>query len=272
MTGTPGGFITSLRVESSGGGHEYLTIWIRGANVGTLCVGQRDGARLAELLRIAEHRQGEAELGKGERRVTWRGSVGELITDLRDLLPVAKLVELGEELGHVLDRMLNPDPPGAERVGKRLPECPNPACINARLLARGAPGYRRSFHRMDGKLLDAREIFRKLRRLGAAVPMALAADIELWLSSPLPFKWPPPAQPTDDEVLAMEREVLAKPPQDVPRDPHTMAMWREQQAAAAVIIDDPPPRHGVELTPEGQARLEAWAAEHCGSDERAEAD
>jgi len=263
MSNQAAAFVTSVRVDPKGG-HEYVSIWIRNAFVGTLCVGEGQGQRLCQLL------QGGVELGVGEHAVLWRGSVLDLIADLRGLLPMAKLVELGEELGRALDRLLNPDPPGAERVGKRLPECPNPACINARLLARGATGYRRGFHRMEGKLLEARELFRAVLR--GAVPVSVADGIQAWLASPFPKRWPPPDFPTEDEVLAMEREVLAKPPQDVPRDPHTMAMWREQQAAAAVIIDDPPPRHGVELTPEGQARLEAWAAEHCGSDERAEAD
>lgn len=250
-----GAFVTSVRVDPKGG-HEYVSIWIRSAFVGTLCVGEGQGQRLCQLL------QGEAELSAGEHRVTWRGSVLDLVTDLRAVLRVVDLAELAQELG----RLLNPDPPGAERIGgrlpedlplsaglkfkleakqaarQRLPECPNPACMNARLLARGAPGYRRSFHRMDGNLLEARELFKAVLR--GAVPVSVADGIQAWLASPLPKRWPPTALPTEDEVLAAE----------------------------AVIIDDPPPRHGVELTPEGQARLEAWAAEHCGSDERAEAD
>ena len=177
-TGVPGGFITSLRVESSGGGHEYVTVWIRGANVGTLC------------------------------------------------------------------------------VGKRLPECPNPACINARLLARGAPGYRRSFHRMDAKLLEARELFRAVLR--GAVPVSVADGIQAWLASPFPKRWPPPDFPTEDEVLAMEREVLARPP------PQTADEWRQ----LAADVD------GAGLSPSlaQSAREHAARAEHLGSDERAEAD
>jgi hypothetical protein len=43
-------FITSVRVQASAGGHEYVSIWIRGANVGTLCVGKGEGEQLARLL------------------------------------------------------------------------------------------------------------------------------------------------------------------------------------------------------------------------------
>jgi len=43
-------FITSVRIEASAGPHEYVTVWIRGANVGTLVVGQGDGEELRTLL------------------------------------------------------------------------------------------------------------------------------------------------------------------------------------------------------------------------------
>jgi hypothetical protein len=49
----PAPFITSVRVENSSGRdgpHEYVTVFIRGANVGTLVVGAGDGLRLQELL------------------------------------------------------------------------------------------------------------------------------------------------------------------------------------------------------------------------------
>jgi hypothetical protein len=51
MRSTP--FISSVRVENSkglDGPHEYVTVFIRGANVGTLVVGAGDGLRLQELL------------------------------------------------------------------------------------------------------------------------------------------------------------------------------------------------------------------------------
>lgn len=43
-------FITSVRIEK-GGAHEYVSVWIRGANVGTLCVREGDAERLALILR-----------------------------------------------------------------------------------------------------------------------------------------------------------------------------------------------------------------------------
>lgn len=43
-------FVTSVRVERSSGPHEYVTVWLRGQNVGTLCVGQGDGDELRALL------------------------------------------------------------------------------------------------------------------------------------------------------------------------------------------------------------------------------
>lgn len=43
-------FVTSVRVEPSDGPHDYVTVWIRGANVGTLCVGKGDGELLRALL------------------------------------------------------------------------------------------------------------------------------------------------------------------------------------------------------------------------------
>jgi hypothetical protein len=49
----PAAFITSVRLTNSNGldgPHEYVTVWIRGANVGTLVVGTGDGVRLQELL------------------------------------------------------------------------------------------------------------------------------------------------------------------------------------------------------------------------------
>jgi hypothetical protein len=56
MTKQP--FISSVRVENSrvenskglDGPHEYVTVFIRGQNVGTLVVGAGDGLRLQELL------------------------------------------------------------------------------------------------------------------------------------------------------------------------------------------------------------------------------
>ena len=49
-------FVTSVRVERSSGPHEYVSVWIRGANVGTLCVGRGDGEALRDLLLAAECR------------------------------------------------------------------------------------------------------------------------------------------------------------------------------------------------------------------------
>lgn len=46
----PPAFITSVDVRPSGGPHEYVTIFIRGQNVGTLCVGKGDAKPLALLL------------------------------------------------------------------------------------------------------------------------------------------------------------------------------------------------------------------------------
>lgn len=43
-------FITSVDVRCSRGGHEYVSVWIRGQNVGTLCVGKGDGQALREVL------------------------------------------------------------------------------------------------------------------------------------------------------------------------------------------------------------------------------
>ncbi len=44
-------FVTSVRIDASGGGpHEWVTVYIRGQNVGTLCVGRGDGPRLEALL------------------------------------------------------------------------------------------------------------------------------------------------------------------------------------------------------------------------------
>jgi hypothetical protein len=43
-------FVTSVRVEKSSGPHEYVTVWLRGQNVGTLVVGQGDGFKLEALL------------------------------------------------------------------------------------------------------------------------------------------------------------------------------------------------------------------------------
>jgi hypothetical protein len=43
-------FVTSVRVEKTSGPHEYVTVWIRGQNVGTLVVGQGDGLKLEALL------------------------------------------------------------------------------------------------------------------------------------------------------------------------------------------------------------------------------
>lgn len=47
-----GPFISTVRVNTpTSGPHEYVSVWIRGQNVGTLCVGKGDGERLALLLR-----------------------------------------------------------------------------------------------------------------------------------------------------------------------------------------------------------------------------
>ncbi len=46
----PPAFITSVDVRPSGGPHEYVTIYIRGQNVGTLCVGKGDAEPLSLLL------------------------------------------------------------------------------------------------------------------------------------------------------------------------------------------------------------------------------
>lgn len=48
----PRPFITSVRVEGSDGAgpHEWVSVWIRGQNVGTLCVGKGDGVLLQTLL------------------------------------------------------------------------------------------------------------------------------------------------------------------------------------------------------------------------------
>lgn len=53
MTTRPNPFISSVRVEASrtGGPHEYVSVWIRGQQVGTLCVGKGDGEPLAAILR-----------------------------------------------------------------------------------------------------------------------------------------------------------------------------------------------------------------------------
>jgi len=48
-------FVTSVAVQQQGKGpHEYVSVWIRGQNVGTLCVGKGDGERLAAMLRAGE--------------------------------------------------------------------------------------------------------------------------------------------------------------------------------------------------------------------------
>jgi hypothetical protein len=51
MTTRPKAFITSVAIEPSKGPHEYVSVWIRGQNVGTLCVGKGDGEPLAAILR-----------------------------------------------------------------------------------------------------------------------------------------------------------------------------------------------------------------------------
>lgn len=44
-------FVTSIRIDRDGGGpHEWVTIYIRGQNVGTLCVGRGDGDELERML------------------------------------------------------------------------------------------------------------------------------------------------------------------------------------------------------------------------------
>lgn len=42
--------ITSVDVRQSGGSHEYVAVFIRGQNVGTLCVGKGDGEAVRKLL------------------------------------------------------------------------------------------------------------------------------------------------------------------------------------------------------------------------------
>lgn len=46
----PRPFITSVDVRTSGARHEYVSVWIRGQNVGTLCVGAGDGEPLKAVL------------------------------------------------------------------------------------------------------------------------------------------------------------------------------------------------------------------------------
>lgn len=46
----PQPFITCVRIERGDGPHEYVSVWIRGANVGTLCVGKGEGEPLALIL------------------------------------------------------------------------------------------------------------------------------------------------------------------------------------------------------------------------------
>ena len=45
-----GPFITTVEVRASDGPHEYVSVWIRGQQVGTLCVGKGDGEPLRALL------------------------------------------------------------------------------------------------------------------------------------------------------------------------------------------------------------------------------
>lgn len=57
----PKPFVTSVDVRpGGGGGHEYVTIWIRGQNVGTLCVGTGDGEELRALLAATSEELREA--------------------------------------------------------------------------------------------------------------------------------------------------------------------------------------------------------------------
>lgn len=76
-------FITSVRIEKGGGAHEYVSVWIRGANVGTLCVREGDAERLALILRgcscaasyldrHGEHALGCPLAGLGDRGVVVR--------------------------------------------------------------------------------------------------------------------------------------------------------------------------------------------------------
>ena len=84
----PKPFITSVRVDGNGV-HDFVTIFIRGQNVGTLCCGKGDGQPLAELLerdlpkteadaiawhelerRAAENRAADEELTR--RGLDWR--------------------------------------------------------------------------------------------------------------------------------------------------------------------------------------------------------
>ncbi len=50
MSPKPQAFVSTVRV-SAAGPHEYVSVWIRGQNVGTLCVGKGDGEPLAWRLR-----------------------------------------------------------------------------------------------------------------------------------------------------------------------------------------------------------------------------
>jgi hypothetical protein len=52
--GKPRAFITSVRVDPSNGPHEWVTVFIRGQCVGTLCVGNGDGAALKRRLLARE--------------------------------------------------------------------------------------------------------------------------------------------------------------------------------------------------------------------------
>ena len=50
MTQRPKPFITSVRVMRSAAAHEWVNVFIRGQLVGTLCVGEGDGAQLERML------------------------------------------------------------------------------------------------------------------------------------------------------------------------------------------------------------------------------
>ena len=49
LTGSPDAVITSVRIEVRGS-HAHVTVWHRGANVGTLVVDPKDADAIARLL------------------------------------------------------------------------------------------------------------------------------------------------------------------------------------------------------------------------------
>lgn len=64
----PKSFITSVSVEVGRGPHDYVNVFIRGQNVGTLVVGKGDAAMLKAILmrepeRILDHPKAETGTG-----------------------------------------------------------------------------------------------------------------------------------------------------------------------------------------------------------------